>query len=191
MSKDRMTKEEYLADRQAAGEMIDVETCRVWEQYSNFVDPYGLDPVPDDFDPDAPDHDPDPVEMAIWVGSLEHGAVLEDDLPIAKQRALYARIERENHVPRTAEGVRDVLLEEYNRAVVTLDDVIYDLVSVTDGGGRFPGVSCDVIRCGVRLALAKLGKEGTPLDGALERKLRWYEQERLRYASIVYRETTE
>jgi hypothetical protein len=191
MNEDRMTKEEFLANRKTAGQVIDVETCRVWEEYSNFADPYGLEPVPDDFNPDAPDLDQNPVGKAIWVGSLEHGAVFVDDLPEDKRRALHARLDRANHTPRTAEGVRDVLVEEYNLAVAALDDVIYDLVSVTDCGGRFPGVPCDVIRCGVRLALAKLGKEDTPLDGALERKLRRYEQDRLRYASIIYRETAE
>ena len=179
MSEVRMTKEEFLAGRKAAGRLIDVETCRIWSEYCEMADPYGVH---------RDCHEC--VGMVTFVTSLESdGPVRVDDLPKDKQRALDARIDRMNHTPTTAEGVRDVLVEEYNLAVAALDDVVYDLVSVTDRGGRFPGVPCDVMRCGIRLALAKLGKEGTPLDKALERKLHWFEQERLRYARIIHRET--
>ena len=182
MNEDRMTAEEFLADRKAAGRLIDVETCRVWWEHCDITDPYGVGPKTDDYC----------VGRVTFVGSLESdGPVGDFDLPEDKQRALDARIARANHTPTTAEGVRDVLVEEYSLAVAALDDVIYGLVTITDGGGRFPGVPLDIVRCGTRLALAKLGKEGTPLHEALERKLRRFEQERQRYANIIYCETTE
>jgi hypothetical protein len=176
-------REDFLASRKAAGLLIDVETCRIWWEHRDMADPYGVDP--DSYGVD-PDHGC--IGRVTFVGSLESdGPVCDSDLPEDKLRALDARIKRAKHTPTTAEGVRDVLAEEYNLAVAALDDVIYDLVSVTDRGGRFPGVPCDVMRCGVRLALAKLGKESTPLHEALERKLRRFEQERLRDARILYR----
>ena len=97
------------------------------------------------------------IGRVTFVGSLESdGPVCEDDLLEDKFRALRNRIKRANQVPRTIEGVRDVLLEEHARAVAALDNVIYDVVDVVDVGGRFPDVRFDVIRRGVRLALAKL-----------------------------------
>lgn len=91
----------------------------------------------------------------------------EDDLPEDKYRALCARIDRANQTPTTEGGVRDVLLEEYARAVAALDEVIDDLVD-----RRFPNVPLDTVQGGVRLALAKLGKQGTPQHERLERRFR-------------------
>lgn len=163
-------REEYLAGRKAAGRKIDVETCKIIKIYVNVADPYGIWGRQ--------------VEWCIggllFVASMESdGLVLVEDLPDDKARALDARTDRASQTPTTPQGVSDVLIEEYNRAVAALDDVIYDLVKVVDSGGRFPGVSLDVIRCGTRIALAKLGKEGTPLHDALERKFGWLEASRL------------
>jgi len=167
MHEDRMTKEEFLANRKAAGLAIDVETCDIAEWYARIVDPYGVDP------------DSDPcVGKTLFVASLlSDGWVYAGDLPEDQRRALRARIDRAARTPTTAEGVRDVLLEEYAHAVAKLDDVIYELVVVVDDGGRFPGVPFDLIRCGARLALAELGKQGTPLQERLERKFRRLERD--------------
>ena len=120
MHEDRMTKEEFLANRKAAGLAIDVETCDIAEWYARIVDPYGVDP------------DSDPcVGKTLFVASLlSDGWVYAGDLPEDQRRALHARIDRAARTPTTAEGVRDVLLEEYAHAVAKLDDVIYELVVV-------------------------------------------------------------
>jgi hypothetical protein len=41
MNEDRMTKEEYLAGRKAAGRLIDVETCRIFMARCPIGDPWG------------------------------------------------------------------------------------------------------------------------------------------------------
>jgi hypothetical protein len=159
---DLARREEFLASRIAAGRAINVETCEITSWWARIADPYGVDPNSDHC-----------VGRVTFVISAEsEGPVSVYDLPEDKVRALYDRIDRENQPPTTAEGVRDVLLREYARAVAKLDDVIYDLVDVVDVGGRFPGVPFDLIRCGTRLALAELGKQGTPLQERLERKFR-------------------
>ena len=38
-----MTKEEFLANRKAAGQVIDVETCKIAWWYAQIVDPYGIE----------------------------------------------------------------------------------------------------------------------------------------------------
>jgi hypothetical protein len=159
-------REEYLESRIAAGRVIDVETCEIEWWWARIVDPYGVDP----------DSDPCVGRVTFVISAESDGPVCYYDLPEDKRRALDARIDRESRAPTTAEGVRDVLLREYVRAVAALDDVIYDLVILVDVGGRFPGVPLDLMRCGVRLALAELGKQGTPLQERLERKFRSFER---------------
>jgi len=155
-----MTREEFFANRKAAGQAIDVETCRVWWEHCNIADPYGVGPDPCGC-----------IGRVTFVASFATGGkVADDDLPEDKYRALVARIERGRQTPRTPEGVADVLVEEYNRAVAELDEGIYDLV-----GRRFAGVPLDVIRSGVHLTLAKLDKDGTPLQEALDRRFGWLE----------------
>jgi hypothetical protein len=149
---------ELLASRKAAGLVIDVENCKVWCTHCNISDPYGVDP-----DPDL-----GRIGKVIFVRSAESdGPVCDADLPEDKYRALCDRIKRAEQTPTTAEGVRDVLLEEYARAVAALDEVIDDLVD-----RRFLNVPLDIVRCGVRLAFAELGKKGTPQHERLERKFR-------------------
>jgi hypothetical protein len=164
---DLARRKEFLASRKAAGRVIDVETCKIGKLAVNVADPYGVYRG----EVDAC------IGNLLFVASLaSDGWVLAYDLPEDKRRALDARIDRANQTPTTPQGVSDILIEEYNRAVTALDDVIYDLVEVVDVGGRFPGVPFDVIRSGTRLALAKLGKQGTPLQEALERKFCWLEE---------------
>jgi uncharacterized protein YfcZ (UPF0381/DUF406 family) len=85
MSNNRMTKEDFLANRKAAGRMIDVETCKIMKKYTDLSDPYRLNPPPLRFHNDM-----------FWVASDESGEVYVDDLPEDKRRALFARIERED-----------------------------------------------------------------------------------------------
>jgi hypothetical protein len=85
MIKDRMTTEEFLANRKAAGRTIDVETCKIMKKYTDLRDPYRLNPPPI-----RPHND------MFWVASDESGEVYVDDLPEDKRRALFARIERED-----------------------------------------------------------------------------------------------
>ena len=46
MQEDRMSKEEILANRIAAGRVIDTETCEIWDSFCDISDPYGVDPPP-------------------------------------------------------------------------------------------------------------------------------------------------
>ena len=171
--------------------MIDVETCRIWSEYCEIADPYGVDP---DYH--------ECVGRLSFVASLESdGPVFEGDLPEDKFRTLRARLDRADRTATTGEGVRDVLLEEYALAVAALDYVIFSLVNPPIGESRFRGVPLDVMQRGVRLALAKLGKEGTPLHEALERELRRGDEHRRALCredeehralhARIYRETTE
>ena len=89
MTKDRMTKEEFLASRKAAGRVIDVETCKIMTRYTNLCDPYCLNPPPRRSYNDV-----------LWVASDETGAVYVDDLPEDKARALLARLARDYVQPR-------------------------------------------------------------------------------------------
>jgi hypothetical protein len=87
MSDDRMTKAEFLASRIAAGQVIDIETCevRIWSAYT--IDTYGIEP---DLPAEARQ-----IGSYYFVRSAESdGWVCQYDLPQAKVRALYARIER-------------------------------------------------------------------------------------------------
>ena len=78
----RMTTEEFLANRKAAGRLIDVESCKMMKTTSATL---SLNPPPLRFHNDK-----------LWVGSDECGQVYVDDLPEHTRRALFARIEREN-----------------------------------------------------------------------------------------------
>jgi hypothetical protein len=85
MSEDRLTKEEILADRKAAGLVIDVETCEIWSKFCNFANPYGVDPGCSKFRPG----------MGAFVRSAESvGWMFEEDLPDDRRRPLRDRIDR-------------------------------------------------------------------------------------------------
>jgi hypothetical protein len=85
MNKDGMTKEEFLANRKAAGQRIDPETCDIVWEYTDLADPYGV-------------HRPPPAECIGRVmfvrSSKEDGWVLAEDLPEDKGSVLHDRIER-------------------------------------------------------------------------------------------------
>jgi hypothetical protein len=84
MSEDRMTKEEFLASRFAAGQVIDVERCEINWWWAKIVDPCGVDPNSDPC-----------VGRVIFVRSAESGGwVCDKDLPEDKWAALDARIKR-------------------------------------------------------------------------------------------------
>jgi hypothetical protein len=151
------SREEFLASRKAAGRAIDIETCTIWSEHCNLLDPYGVD-----LDSDCC------IESVIFVRSAESdGPIYEEDLPEDKYHALCARIDRTKQTPTTAEGVRDVLLERYACAVAALDEVIEDVID-----DRLGAVPLDIVRSGVLMALAKLGKQGTSQQERLERKFR-------------------
>jgi hypothetical protein len=87
MSEDGMTKVEFLANRKAAGQVIDVETCEVAIWSAQTLDPYGVEP---DLLPEERQ-----IGSCCFVRSAESdGWVCQYDLPQDKVRALYARIER-------------------------------------------------------------------------------------------------
>jgi hypothetical protein len=93
MRQARMTKEEFLVNRKAAGREIDVETCDILKWYADLEDPYGIDR---------------PVSGCIgritFVASAESdGWVDEADLPEDKALALNARIERGDWKPKDDE----------------------------------------------------------------------------------------
>ena len=90
MSEDRMTKEEFLANRKAAGREIDVETCDIAKWYADLADPYGLNrPAPEC------------IGRITFVASAESdGWVDVADLPEDKALALNARIERGDGEPK-------------------------------------------------------------------------------------------
>ena len=49
MNEDRKMKEEFLANRKAAGRVIDVETCEIAQWWVQILDPYGVEPdLPDE-----------------------------------------------------------------------------------------------------------------------------------------------
>ena len=85
MNEDQVTKEEFLANRKAAGRVIDPETCDIAQWYVDLADPYGVSSPP-------------PAECigrVTFVASAESdGWVLVEDLPEDKARALHDRIER-------------------------------------------------------------------------------------------------
>jgi hypothetical protein len=89
MSEDRMTKDEFLANRKAAGRVIDVETCDIAEWYADLADPYGVDRPP-----------PECIGRIRFVASAESdGWVFVEDLPEHKRRALHDRIKRGDGEP--------------------------------------------------------------------------------------------
>ena len=44
MIENKITKEEFLANRKAAAQVIDVETCKIDWWWANILDPYGVYP---------------------------------------------------------------------------------------------------------------------------------------------------
>lgn len=157
-SREDIAREDFLAGRKAAGRLIDVATCHIAGFYVDIADPYGVG------------GSTGCVAKVLFVASIvSDGWIVVDDLPDDKFRALEERIDRRAQTPATPQGVSDVLIEEYNCAVAALDDVIY---KPAKDGDRFAQVPRDIIRSGVGIALAKLGKEGTPLQQALERRFR-------------------
>ena len=114
-----LRREKFLASRKAAGRVIDIETCKIWVEHRDLADPYGVNP----------DSDFCCIGRVIFVRSAESdGPVCDEDLPEEKYFALCARIDRARQTPTTADSVRDVVLEEYARAVAALDEVIEDVV---------------------------------------------------------------
>ena len=87
MNEDRMTKEEFLANRKAAGRVIDVETCDIVEWWVPTMDPYGIKP-------DLPDEMHQIGRLTFVQSAESDGPVCQYDLPEDKRRALCARIER-------------------------------------------------------------------------------------------------
>ena len=133
-----------------AAREIDVETCRVENRMVSVSDPYGFYP------PATGLLEQLPFVTANGIG----GWVLAADLPPDKYNELQDRIARANKIPITAEGVRDVLLEEYRRKVANLlERVIDDAVE-----RRLQKVPRAIVLRGVRLALADLGKQSSPLE---------------------------
>jgi hypothetical protein len=91
MREDRIAREEFLANRKAAGRMIDVETCDIDEWYVDLADPYGISRPPA----------AECIGRVLFVASAESdGWVLLEDLPDDKRRALHARIERGDVKPK-------------------------------------------------------------------------------------------
>ncbi|WP_375764549.1 hypothetical protein ACE10X_21300 [Bradyrhizobium sp. Pha-3] len=77
-------RQAWLASREEAGRMIDVETCKITWWWAKIADPYGTDPDSDDC-----------IGRVTFVKSAEsNGWVSVYDLPEDKVRALYERIER-------------------------------------------------------------------------------------------------
>ena len=76
----------FLASRKVAGQVIDPETCEIWDAHCQILDPYGVDTPPDEYDC---------IGQVIFVRSAESdGPVCAYDLPEDIARALHARIER-------------------------------------------------------------------------------------------------
>jgi hypothetical protein len=88
-TQDQFTQEEiqrWLASRKEAGRSIDIETCEIGCWGHPYDDPYWLGVVGDDGS-----------DKSNFVRSPEsNGWVFKCDLPMAKARALYDRIKRED-----------------------------------------------------------------------------------------------
>ena len=81
----RMTKREFLANRKAAGRVIDVETCDIVKTTVNLADPYGVDRR----------LRVECIGRVLFVASAQSGGwILVEDLPEDERLALKARIER-------------------------------------------------------------------------------------------------
>jgi hypothetical protein len=74
-------RQQFMADRKAAGRWIDIETCGIKTCYVDLTDPYGI----------GLDRPRGPVTFVV---SAETGWVLAQDLPQHKRDELQARIER-------------------------------------------------------------------------------------------------
>ena len=141
----------YVAECIArAAREIDVETCRVENRMVSVSDPYGFYPPAKGF-----------LEQLPFVTDNGFGGwVLAADLPPDKYNELQDRIARANKIPITAEGVRDILLEEYRRKVANLLEVVFDDAVEN----RLQKVPRAIVLRGVRLALADLGKQSSPME---------------------------
>lgn len=81
------TKEEFLADRKAAAQRIDVETCEIMWEYIQILDPYGVEP-------DLPDEKLQ-VGRGYFVRSFESdGWVSVYDLPRGRASRVHDRIKK-------------------------------------------------------------------------------------------------
>jgi hypothetical protein len=93
-TRDQMTSDElrqWLASREQAGRVIDIESCELGWWYVQVLDPYGIREALGELSDDeycvGRDH---------FVRSPEsNGWVWEGDLPADKAKAMFARIERE------------------------------------------------------------------------------------------------
>jgi hypothetical protein len=90
MSEDRMTKEEILASCNAAGQVIDIDTCEICWGTCNVADPYGVEP-----------------DGYVLVGMVPFVRSAKSDgwvclywLPEDKALALHARIDRGDGEPK-------------------------------------------------------------------------------------------
>ena len=95
-TRDRMTDDElrqWLASREEAGRMIDIETCEMGFWYANANgDPYEIR----DMLGEEAHLEKGYSDKFNWVRSAEsRGWVNEGDLPLDKSKAMYARIRRE------------------------------------------------------------------------------------------------
>lgn len=92
-TRDLMTNDElqrWVASRKVAGLAIDIETCELGSWKANDFDPYGANPNLDE-------EIMDQIGTNRFVRSPEScGWVCQDDLPVKKVEALYARHERES-----------------------------------------------------------------------------------------------
>jgi hypothetical protein len=91
LKRELQRREKILAECEAAGKAIDVETCEIIHTYADDLDPYNL----------GCESYQSGRNLFVWSADSD-GWVWEGDLPEAKQRALLARIERE----RAAKEVR-------------------------------------------------------------------------------------
>ena len=83
--------QEWLASRADAGRAVDIETCELGRWPANDFDPYGIREMLGELSEQMCQ-----IGTNRFVRSPEsRGWVCEDDLPPAKVKAMYARIERE------------------------------------------------------------------------------------------------
>jgi hypothetical protein len=89
-TRDLMTLDEFaqwVASRKEAGAAIDIETCELGRWYAYDLDPYGTRDLLDE---------EQQVGTNRWVRSPQsRGWINEEDLPLEKFKAMYARISRE------------------------------------------------------------------------------------------------
>jgi hypothetical protein len=81
----------WLASRDAAAQVVDIETCEIFAQHVQMIDPYGLDV-------DTPDGCGCIGKDTFVVSDATNGRVCIDDLPEEKRKALYGRMKREREL---------------------------------------------------------------------------------------------